>query len=395
MKQKRFLIWIALIAVVAMCTVACSKESPSSVNPTEEATVKLAELLAPQRSQMLKSGETLQLPIPDDAEVTVSSTDEKVATVDQNGLVTAVGKGMAFITVSDSDETVVCGILVGAESSFIDITKLSAKEVFSDLQLHSDTQIMGMAVDAGNQTVYLSQSYGSNSYIPLNSDILINKVQCKSDTWELSGWMRFSGSGKGSICLDNDGATSRLWMESAGDNIGYGKAVSLVEWEDHAYNLDSYGQVFNLQGIRGGMTVTADPENNMVLVYDRTEKCYRIYNRADMLAGEQAPDYVHSFTCKANQTPMAGEDDSQGRYNASVRGFALYDGYLYQFSGSSSIYLSVFDLGGNLQYCHRLENLPDVDYYMPAAISVSEGKIYVAIASGNSEYNLANVQVFE
>jgi len=395
MKQKKFVVWIILIAVFSVCFVACSKESPSSVESTEEAAVNLAQILEPQRSQLLKSGETLQLTIPEDAEVTVSSSNEKVVTADQNGLVTAVGEGMAFVTVSDGNESVLCGFLIGGQTSFIDVTKLTAKEMFTDLELYSATEITGMAVDTEKQAVYLSQHYGSSSYAPLNSDILINKVEHKSDTWALSGWMRFSGSGKGAICVDNDGTTSRLWMECGGDYIGYGKSISLVEWEDNAYNLDSYGQVFAPQGINGGMTVTADTENNMVLAYDRGEKCYRIYDRAEMLAGEQEPAYVHSFSCKANQTPMAGEDDSQGRYNASIRGYALYDGYLYQFSGSSSIYLSVFDLEGNLQYCHRLQDLSDAEYYMPAGISISEGKIYIATASGNSEYNLANVLVFE
>lgn len=393
MKQKRFIIWIALVAVFAMSFVACGQETPPTDEPPGEVT--LAQILAPQRSQVLESGETLQLYIPDDMDVTVTSSDEKVATVDPNGLVTAVGKGMAFITVSDNRECVLCGVLVKGEESFIDVTKLSAREVFADLELHSATEILGMAVDAENQTVYLSQSYGTSSYVPLNSDILINKVEYKSDVWSLSQWMRFSGSGKGSICVDNDGVTPRLWMESGGDHIGYGKAISLVEWSDEAYCLDSYGEIFTPQDIHGGMTLTVDTENGMVLAYDRTEKCYRIYSRAEMLAGEKAPVYVHSFTCKANQNPLAGEDDSQGRYNASVRGYALYNGYLYQFSGSSSIYLSVFDLEGNLQYCHRLDNLRDTDYFMPAAVSVSDGKLYVAIASGNSEYNLANVLVFE
>jgi len=327
--------------------------------------------------------------------VMVASSNEKVATVAESGLVTAVGKGMALITVSDSSETAFCGVLVDAQGSMIDITKLSAKEIFSNLELHSITEIIGMAVDTENQTVYFAQCPTTSGFIPLNPDVLISKVEQKEDSWELAGWMRFSGSGNGSICMDNDGKTPRLWMECNGDYIGYGKAITLVDWEDDSYGLDSYGQVFKPQGISGGMTVTADVENNMVLIYDRAEKCYRIYDRAAMLAGEEAPQYVHSFACKANQTPVAGEDDSQGRYNASVRGYALYDGYLYQFSGSSSIYLSVFDLEGNLQYCHRLENKPDTDYYMPASISVSDGKICVAIASGNSEYNLANLLVFE
>lgn len=395
MKQKKFFVRIALVAVLAMCLTACSSKKEPSTEQQPEIVVSLADLLAPQRSQVLKKGQTLQLYIPNDQEVAIASSDEKVATVNQTGLVTAVGEGTAMITVSAGEESALCGIVVKAEDSFIDVMKLSAKEVFTDLHLHSGTNIMGMAVDQANQAVYLSQIYGSNSYVPLNSDILVNKVQCQADTWELSTWMRFSGSGKGSISIDNDGTTTRLWMECNGDYIPYGKAISLMPWSDNSYAMDSYGQVFQPQDVQGGMTVTVDTENNMVLVYDRTEKCYRIYNREEMLAGEQAPAYVHSFVCKANQTPAAGKDDSQGRYNASVRGYALYNGYLYQFSGSSSIYLSVFDLEGNLQYCHRLENLADADYYEPAAIAISAGKIYVAIASGSSEYNLANVLVFE
>ena len=394
MKYTKIVICIALITALAMCFAACSKETPVTENISEApvtATVSLAEVLTPQRSQLLSSGETLQLAIPKDREVTITSSNEKVATVNGSGLVTAVGKGMAIITVSAGEDQAVCGVIVDGMGSLIDVTKLTRNEIFTDLQLHSGTEIMGMAMDAKNQTLYIAQGYGSSSYVPLNSDFVISKVEKKGDAWELGSWMRFSGSGKGKIALDED---DRLWMESNGDYIGYGRAISLVEWEDNGYGLEEYGQVFTPKGVNS-MTVAADTQNNMVLIYDRNEKCYRVYDREAMLAGEEAPDYVHSFACKANQTPVAGVDDSQGRYNASVHGYALYDGYLYQFSGSSSIYLSVFDLNGNLQYCHRLQDLPEVEYYMPASVSVSEGKIYVVIATGNSAYNLANLLVFE
>ena len=395
MKQMKLCVWIVIVAMLAMCFVACTPASDATSEEPVAVNADLAELLAPQRSQLLKTGDSFRLSIPGDCEVTVTSSDEKVLTADGSGLVTAVGKGMAFVTVSDSDESVLCGVLVGGEEKLIDVTELTAKEIFSDLELHAATEITGMAVDTENQAVYFAQKYGSNSYMPLNSEIIISKVEQKDDAWALSSWMRFSGSGKGAICMDNDGQTPRLWMECSGDYIGYGKAISLVEWSDDSYCMEAYGQIFEPQGISGGMTLTADTENNMVLVYDRAEKIYRVYNRADMLAGESAPEYVHSFSCKANQTPMAGEDDSQGRYNASIRGYALYDGYLYQFSGSSSIYLSVFDLNGNLQYCRRLMDQIDKDYYAPASVSIADGKVYVVIASGNSEYNLANLWVFE
>lgn len=393
MKHTKFVIWIALIAVLAMCLGACSNETPSSEVPSEApVTVNLAEVLAPQRSQILKNGETLQLNLPQGIEVTVTSGNEKVATVSESGLVTAVGKGLAIITVSCGEEVAYCGVLVDPSGSMIDVTKLTGNEVFTDLELYSGTEIRGMSVDAKNQIVYFSQGYGSNSYVPLNSEVLISKVQKKDDVWGASSWMRFSGSGKGSICIDSD---SRLWMESNGDYIGYGKSISLVDWSDNVYGQDEFGQTIVLQGIGSGMTVTADPENNMVMIYDRAAKCYKIYDREALIAGDNAPEYVHAFACKSNQTPVAGEDDSQGRYNASIRGYALYDGYLYQFSGSSSIYVSAFDMNGTLQYCHRLENLPEVDYYMPASISVSGGKIYLVFATGSADYNFANLLVFE
>lgn len=400
MKNKKIVILIALIAVLAACLVALlvfkGSLFPDKAPQETVALESIQQLLAHQRSQLLETGKTFQLDLPKDREVVVSSSNEKVATVDKNGLVTAAGKGMAMITVSDSRESAACGVLVDTKGSMIDVTKLQRKEVFSGLELHSAAEITGLAVDAKNQSVYFAQSpLSAGSFVPLNSDVLVNKVERKDNSWKLAGWMRFSGSGKGSICVDNDGEKTRLWMECSGDYVGYGKAISLVDWSDNSYSQDSFGQMFDPQGISGGMTVTADIENNMVLVYDRAAKCYRIYDRAAMLAGEKAPEYVHSFSCKANQTPAAGVDDSKGRYNASIHGYTLYDGYLYQFSGSSSIYLSVFDMEGNLQYCHRLTDLPEVDYYMPASISVADGKIYLAIATGNSEYNLANLLVFE
>lgn len=397
MKQNKKLgRWFVLLAILTACFVTLLvlllNTPVLGGKPTGPA--DLAEALAPQRSALLESGKTLQLDIPEKLlteDVTFKSSDEKVATVDATGLVTAVGKGMAFVTVSDSDESVLCSFIVDNQGTMIDITKLSAKEVFSNLKLHGTTDITGMAVDAKNQAIYLVQDYGTSPYVPLNSDLIVSKVEMKNNAWGLSSWMRFTNSGNGGICLDN----GKLWLESNGNVTGYGNSISIVDWTDYGCFQDTYGQTFQPQDINGTMTVTVDPENNMVLVYDRSAKCYRVYNRADMLAGEENPQYLHTFKCAANQTPANGVDDSKGRYNASVRGYALHNGYLYQLSGSSTMYLSVFDLNGNLQYCHRITDYPELTYRMPASISVADGKIYIAVASGSSEYTLANVWVFE
>lgn len=399
MKQKKRAIGIAVVAVLAVVALGFAafflvpwggKDAPNLS--------QLEEAFSAQRSQLLKPGQTMQLEIPKslrDQTLTFASGNEQVATVDQAGLVTAKGAGMTFITVSLGEDQALCGIYVPGEGTLIDVTKLTAKEVFSDLLLHSVTEITGMAVDSGTDTVYLAQPYGTSSFIPLNADTIVSRVEKKDGSWSLGSRMRFTGSGKGYISLAQGADKTRLWVENGGDYIGYGKGLALVDWVDGGYCEGDFGTGYEMQGISGGLSFTVDAASGTVVVYDRAEKCYRVYNGADMLSGDQAPQWVYTFSVKANQTPANGIDDSKGRYNASVRGYGFHDGYLYQFSGSTSIYLSVFDMEGKLQYCTRLPGREGAGYYAPAAIAFSEGKLYVAIASGNSEYNLANVLVFE
>ena len=123
MKQNKKLgRWFVLLAILTACFVTLLvlllNTPVLGGKPTGPA--NLAEALAPQRSALLESGDTLQLDVPEklmSEEVTFKSSDEKVVTVDATGLVTAVGKGMAFVTVSDSDESVICGFIVDGQGS--------------------------------------------------------------------------------------------------------------------------------------------------------------------------------------------------------------------------------------------------------------------------------------
>lgn len=400
MKQKNNLFgWFGLLAVLVVTLVVLLVLLTTIPGPgTYTGPANLTAALADQRSLLLKSGESVNLNVNEtllEEGVTFTSSNTGVVTVDASGVITAVSKGGALITIADGDETVYCGVIVDGQGSIIDVTGKSANVLFSDIMLHAQTEIVGMAVDTVNNAVYLSQGYGASAYVPLNSDIMVSKVALVDGVWQRDSWMRFYGSGKGSIAMDMDGETPRLWLESGGDYMGYGKTISLVEWEDYGYGQDSYGQTFDPVGPANTITVSADPESGFVVVYDRSEKCYLLYDRKSMLEGEAEPQYLHKFECAANQTPEAGNDDSKGRYNASIRGYVLHDGYLYQLSGSTSIYLSVFDLEGDLQYCHRISDHEDLETRMPASIAVADGKIYIAIASGNSTCYLANVWVFE
>ena len=404
MEQKKNLHkWIILLAVLVVLLIVLVTLLFTLGKPDGEGTPswsQVVENLADQRSLLLKAGDSVQLNVQDAQNYTFSSSRPGSVTVDSSGKVTAVKKGNALITITCGEQSTHVGVIVDGTGSMIDVTKLAAKPIFSDILLHSHTDITGMAVDVKNNAIYFTQSYGPSAYNPLNSDTMITKVALLPDangvkTWQRDSWMRFYGSGKGSIALDNDGETVRLWMESNGSFMGYGTTVSLTEWTDYGYGYDQYGSTFEMTGPTGTMMPSVDVDGDLVVVYDRGTKSYMLFDRSDMLGGNANPVYLHKFSCAGHQQPAAGVDESQGRYNASIRGFALYNGYLYQVSGSSSIYISVFDLQGNLQYCHRVTDYPELETRKPASIAIVDGKIYLAIASGDSTCYLANAWVFE
>jgi hypothetical protein len=226
------------------------------------------------------------------------------------------------------------------------------------------------------------------------SDIVVTKLQnTTGNAWENTGWMRFYESGMGHITVENDGKGAKLWLASSGDYYS-GRAISRVDWEAGTYGQRVYGETAKLSDWDDYLFVAADPANDQVVIYDELDKAYYVYDRQALLSGEDAV-YLHRFTCENNKTPVAGEDDSKGHYNASLHSFAVSDGYIYQISGKSSIYISVFDMNGDLQYCHRVEDYADLNNRLPQAICCVDGKVYIAVASGSSSYRYANVWMFE
>lgn len=393
--------WIALLAalLVLFTTFLVLLLTIEDENGEVSPKLTLSETLVKQRTLVLNSGDTVTLPISDFENVAFAVSDAAVVSVDSTGKVTALKKGNAIITATCGDETATIGVIVDGEGTMIDVSKLTPKVLFSDMLLNAQTAIQGMAVDPVNNAIYFSQGYGHDNYLPLTSDIMITKVMLKAGenggkVWMRDSWMRLSGSGKGYISLDAVGGGTKLWVESNGSQMGYGTTVSLLDWQDYGFGQDEYGQTFQLEGAGTNYVPTSDSENDLIMVYDRSSKAYLLYDRSDLLDGKQAT-YLARIDCASNQLPQSGADDSQGRYNASIRGFALANGYIYQFSGKNSIYVSVFDLEGNLQYCHRITEYPDMENRLPAAISCVDGKVYVTVASGSTSCYLANVWVFE
>lgn len=399
-RNIRKLLALLLAAVMSLSLLACGEGGtntepagePAGNTEPEVVTPENPEEIVTERSLLLASGASAQLTV-NQENVTFSSSDTSVATVDANGNIAAVGKGTALITVTCGEAADYCGVLVDMQGEMIDITGQEANALFSDLMLNAQTEITGMGVNMENGTVYFCQTYAPSAYAPQSADLIVTQVKLEGETWTRGSWMRFYESGMGYMSVESAGGKDLLWLESGGSIYGTGIAVSRVEWEDEACLRTAYGDTITLEDTQmPGPSV--DAENDLLLVMDQVSGEYVIYDRSALLAGEQAVA-LHRFECESRQTPAAGEDDSQGRYNASLQGFALADGYLYQISGRNSVYLSVFDLNGNLQYCQRLEDYPDLELRYPAAIAVQDGKVYVTIQSGSASCYFANLWVYE
>lgn len=330
------------------------------------------------RSLLLKAGETGKISL-QESDVTFESSNTAVATVTEDGTVTAVGPGMALITITQGEKTGYCGIIVDGVGELVDISSKNAVNLFTQMALYETVEIEGMAVDADNNAIYLSQNYGITAYTPLNADLIVTKVDLVDNTWTKGSYMRFYLSGAGHFDVDN----GTVWMESNGTYVGVSKTISSVQWEDEGFVQEAFGQTYNI-GELNGTKLTADSENHMIAVYDSENKQYLIYD-SSALTEDAINPYLHAVVCENNQEPALGVDDSDGSYNASVAGFALADGYIYQFGGSSTqMYVSVFDLSGQLQYCKKLDIQTENGDGTPIGIAVKNGEVYVGLQSGDS-----------
>ena len=105
---------------VALCAVKSTEVIPLvsyQATVEEEPEIALTGIILSHEQVRLKSGDTFQLTaakIPADApgDLTWDSDNEDIATVDNNGLVTAVGPGYATIEVACGSESMTCEVLV-------------------------------------------------------------------------------------------------------------------------------------------------------------------------------------------------------------------------------------------------------------------------------------------
>ena len=367
----------ALLLSVVLLT-GCRDVAQVPEDPTEVQT----ELTLDQRSVILNVGDTLQLTANGADEVFFTSSDPEVASVDDSGKVQAQKKGTAMITATGGGLTAKCGILVEPAGQMLDLTNTKASAVFSNVQLYHQNEIVDFAADAQSGAFYMSQQYGQERLV---SDTMITKITQVDGVWQRSEYVHLYNHGFGYFDIEKDGADTYLLTESNGAGANQGTTISRVIWESGVMYDEEFGDTFELPGLDGGPRPQSDADNDVIVVYDfyGRESTYLVYDRSALLNGEENA-YLHRFSCASRQTPVNGEDDSDGKYNSAIRGFAVKDGFIYQLSGNGKIYISVFDLQGNLQYCHEVEEYAELSYRAPGGISFSGDELYIAVNSAEN-----------
>lgn len=396
--------WLLLTALLAIILVlaGCGVETPGgeTTTPPTEATEPAEPIAMEQRSLLLASGEEAKLTVTGGNGIAYESSDPEVASVDASGTIKALKKGNAMITVSSGSQTLCCGVIVDGEGKMLDVSGMAANVVFADVQLYHPMEIIDFAVDSTENAFYFSQQYATSAYGNLKSDSMLTKVEQINGVWQRAEYVHLFNHGYGYFDLERDGKDVYLLTESNGPMTNRGTTISRAVWENKKLYDEEFGQTCDLPEIsdRTSFHPKSDAANDMIAVYVESgrKSYYAIYDRDALLSGEQN-SYLLKVVCEAGQEPENGVDDSQGLYNATVRSFALHDGYIYQLSGGSKMYLSVFDLEGNLQYCHKIEDNADVVGRTPSSLAFGEdGSLYLAVTSGNSgDLYLANVWKFE
>ena len=393
--NKKIIISLAILGIILVATVLFIVLF-KGMTSNEVVEKPLVPITIKERSLTLNVGDTQKLTIESGEDLTFKSSAPEVATVDNQGNITAVAKGNTMITISDGKQTAYCGILVSPQGVMIDISKQKANVVFSEVTLFQFGEIIGFDYDAQRNTFYFSQRYAIGPYNTMKSDSMFTKVEEMDGSWQRTESMHLYNHGYGYFALDLTSTEVCLVTEAEGAYLDRGSALAYLRWENNTIHNLEEGGTWHFPDIEGSYSIKIDEANNLAImrVEEERESYYLLYNYEDF-KNENEPKYLKKIVCESGQTPANGVDDSQGRYSATPKGYALHDGYIYQVSGANRIYVSVFDLEGNLQYCHRVTDYADLEFRRPGGIVIANGKMYMAVSSGETDLYQANVWVFE
>ena len=207
----------------------------------------------------IEVGKTLQLTAtiqPENAtnkEYSWSSSDEDVATVDENGLVSAIAAGLATITVTTTDggKTATCAVKVKAKEgiwySLVTSTENLAEGDKVIIVNTENKRAMSTTQNENNRQATVVTIASGKAFVPKNGDVQVLTLEGNNT----DGWYFYTGSG---YLYAASSSNSQLKTEAEKDKKNNAKAAitisngatSVVFQGDHTRNvLQNNGQIFS------------------------------------------------------------------------------------------------------------------------------------------------------
>ena len=222
-------------------------------------TVPVTGITLATNEEEIEVGQTLQLTAtiqPENAtnkEYSWSSSDEDVATVDENGLVSAIAAGLATITVTTTDggKTATCAVKVKAKEgiwySLVTSTDNLAQDDKVIIVNTENKRAMSTTQNENNRQATVVTIASGKAFVPKNGDVQVLTLEGNNT----DGWYFYTGSG---YLYAASSSNNQLKTEAGKDKNNNAKAAitiskgatSVVFQGDHTRNvLQNNGQIFS------------------------------------------------------------------------------------------------------------------------------------------------------
>lgn len=395
-KSISLLMFMAVLMLMAGCTGQGEANEPEAEETisdtleetTEEAYINMSGTVVADTMKLsakylsLKTGETAQLTADGEEEVTFTSSNPQVASVDEKGLVTALTSGNALIVAETEGKRATCGVMVDLTDTKIDLTEKTMTPVVYDLKIAKENSVMQGMTAGPDGTLYIIQQYNATP-----SDCIMTKIY-PDGTQE---YMRLVEFGHGNaIAVDFDEAgNDYLWIPSMGNVEGTSDGISRVPWESDAYYQEMAGTTYTKGIFENNPNASVDIESGRLLIYVDTS--FYIYDLESFISGE-CYEPLLSGTLENSST--------EGKPGSSYyQGIALYGEYIYRYDGDpgEDTYIYTFDLEGNWVDSYLVDGYMELaEVYREAeGLAICNGQVYVGFAGGAGGMRRANVFTFK
>lgn len=327
-KRRNFLKVLAASAILGTFALASCDEVQLSTTPTSD--VEQIIISVPGDAKSIKVGETLQLTA--DSNVTWSSSDDKVATVSEAGLVTAVSEGNVKITATSTVNTTI------------------TKSIALIIQAGDNTDNGGNSNGGSNgEGITITQNWDSIDYTTH-----ANYVSAADDTpLKIKGKVTYISSSKSSYtyCIQNGNDAYYVYSQSAVlGEIAVGKVYEVCGFKtNYGTNCLELKNIEICKELTEEITVTANDLTNVDLSTDENIYKYQasyVSGHAEIESITINESKAYSFQAKVNNISFTfnvkkEDDEDFAKINQLLKEAKSFDfnGYIITGKTSSSIYL--------------------------------------------------------